>query len=582
MTYKFWSFALLSVYFCGAVANCQSYCPSYFPQPPGWLQTQVTNMVGYLTSVPSPFADGVTYTVETGSISFPGLPASPPASRCTSGGENSPNPSSCYGVYQIPTRSGNPGNGTYYALDPDEALLFIGVAPPGTSNVATTDTYYYGFQTYVYDRYDTVTGSYPTAPTPYASFGPAINQRNANGVAPAQPETALRTSPTDYNQIFGEQLAVISSPNSQTAGDVSIALSHLWSTPNQTYANNLTNIEVLPVRPGSNNTPPYGFIQLGSLFANPDELQTVLRLTPEKDSNGNFESADYSYMQYPPACVLRISPASANTTVGSNNYTNTQSVIPNPTTASEGTVWQNNVPAGALSLASELAYVQQQVIDYWTTPVSMGGPGLTQQNIPGQGSPIWPTGSTNLGWTFTDALIHNSDGNDYVPTEGRYCIEIFWYNESISSATTPSCKGDSPDADYFAPFISPTTPPINLSGTAVVVLVGVNHEALGSATYSNVALQTAGVAVALDFNQLTDSAKAWEASDIAGATEPVPSYLFVATFTSPANCGTLVGCQSISLPLNGAVFDERSYLGPTAGTKPVYADTTPAVLLWFQ
>lgn len=278
MTIRYWAFALMYVFSCGDAANCQSYCPPYFPQPPNppsFLDTQVTNMVNYLTSVPSPFASGVTYKVHQGSIAFPGLPPTQPATTCApNGGENNPNPSSCYGVYQIPPRNGGTTSGIY-TLDPDEALLFIGLAPTkATGSPSDPHPNYYGFQTYVFQRRDDVSLCYPTTcsvppppPTPYASVGPAINQRNANGVNPSQPWTALRTSSTDFHPIFYEQLAIISTASSQMAnyhavtGDVQTALSHLWSTPNQTWANNLTNIEVLPVLPGSSK-PNYGLCSL--------------------------------------------------------------------------------------------------------------------------------------------------------------------------------------------------------------------------------------------------------------------------------------------------------------------------------
>ena len=412
---------LISLCFCGAAANGQtSYCPAYLHNT--WLDTEVTNMVNQLTSAS---ASGLHYAVLGGSLSFPGLTTS----SCYINGPNNPNPSACWGTYNLANRNSSvfQDSPPYYMLDKDEAVLFIGVAPP--------DPFYYGYQTYVYSRANPYAQPplNPLVPTGgyvdiYASIGPAVNQLNAREVNPKNVSPLSRPA-------FGGQLAIISTANKTAQADIAAALPYLWSysftgAPPKwalTAANNITNIEKLPVLSGTD--PAY--IQIGSSPPS-DQLQTVLRVIPLLDS-GLFDTADYNYLSAPPACVLRISLSRSIPGV----IFDLDDPMPLMQATDEATQFGNAVallqnPPQNLALTSELAYIQQEVINYWTTHAPTGQQ-LQLLNIPGQGSPLWPSGQNPpaLGWTMTGFIKGLAGQSNYGSlasysyTEGRNCIDTF-------------------------------------------------------------------------------------------------------------------------------------------------------------
>ena len=592
--------ALVSLFFCGAAANCQTQplCPNYLQGSGTWLINGVTNMANQLTSGASP--SGVSYVVQGGSFTFPQI--STPPTSCNKGGPSNPDPASCYGTYWLPPRNGGPLQ-QIYMLDPDEAVLFIGLAPPSP--------YYYGFQTYVFQRYDDFAQTYLSAPvTPYASVGPAINQMTANEVNPRTPSIPLRTASQPLQPVFGGQMAVISTANKRATSDIESALPYFWAPANQPAAQNIANLEMFPVSPGA--SMDLGYMQLGSSSPG-DRLQTVLRLTPTKSLSAGlwvFDDPDVAYIQHPPACVLRISPRTP--IFSPTTYSNSDDIMPPMSTISEDTLFgqaetQSGLPAPpAPTLEQELETIQQNVIAYWTS-----------QQVNGQNLQLQvPPGHTSLGgWTMTGSFIWDPGpgATSWVDRLGRNCINVFEYLLAENPSLVPSsnsCQADSPDGDYFSTFIPPSsTNPVAysqvpLTKTGVVVLVGINHgtPGLGSATYSNISLQTNGLGVSLDNAQLAagSAAQANSAYQFEDSTyvQPVPALsqdFYVATFTAlnrPASLiGNGYGYQQLTLSSTTCLlFDERDYLDPTTGTKRPYVDpdnatinlTTPAVLLWFD
>lgn len=136
-----------------------------------------------------------------------------------------------------------------------------------------------------------------------------------------------------------------------------------------------------------------------------------------------------------------------------------------------------------------------------------------------------------------------------------------------------NCLGDNRDTDYptSRPFVAP-------SGGGSVVVMGVNHQATGHATYSGVGIYSvahaAGV-VSVTSDRFAGSARAYLPSD------PDVDQLFVWTFAR--SCGGAPSCTEVSteacpagLPMDAAtLLMMRDYVDPTSATAPRYQDLIP-------
>ena len=468
------------------------------------------------------------------------LPGQRAAANCTEGQTYSPNPSSCYGQYNLPSRTGETAGSTYQ-LDDDEAVLFIGQTPPSA--------YYYGFQSYVYGRFNPLAVSLQSSYINiFASIGPAVNERTTASY-PARTQALA--------QLFSNSMAIVSTANKRTQSDIANALPYLLSTtptPVQiTAAQAMTNIEILPS-------------DLMNLGSDPpaDQLKTVIRLTPfTVDATGTtFGPAALAYMNKPPSFVFRVSPVNARLKDKPNLYIEADDPVPTRKVHANhpNDIYEQDLLTAAGVANAETALnviIQNVIIDRQVND------GLTVV-----GQPM--------------SLVAQKD------LQGRYCIAQFNSNLQTSEQSnnpsyidnTPLCSGDSPDADY----IWTGSANVTLAAGGEIVIVGINHGTLGSGTYSSIALQepvnaSGNYAVAMTNLILDGSASSFLGSIPLDAA----SDFYVATFQE--NCTNVPFCRTAPASVPGAVmpltFVERNYLGPTTGTMPAYSDMVVPTLIAF-
>jgi hypothetical protein len=461
------------------------------------------------------------YTVQCGTILFP---VNTQTNSCNNNGGG--NPSSCYGVLQLPPRTGGTRSGKYQ-LDDDEAVVTIGIVPPLA--------YYYGYQTYLFSRAN------PLATTTVsldASVGPAINQDDVDPWL-RSPSQVIKA------QMFAPQNAfLVSTANKVTQKDIASALPYYFNAPpgpnDVTNARKITNFEKLPV----------DLLQLGS-SGTADLLQTYIRLTPfsQPTQPGQFDDASMLYMGNPELVILRVSPNTPRTGIPWATYKLTDDPLP-PTKIQTGQVFEQTLLTKAE--VSDANAALQAIVN-----------NVTQDRV-GKGKKLQKT-------VYFSALQN---------FQGRSCIQVFNNNVAVAKASsppdqsiiakTPTCAGDSPDADYFG--VSATLP----AGGEIVV-VGINHGTLGSGVYSNIAIQQPSqYGKALTNADLDESATAF----LGRLPLAVASDFYVASLSN--NCAQ-GGPYCIPAPENTPLqLVERVYLSPVTATKPDYTDIIPSVVLVFQ
>ncbi len=477
------------------------------------------------------------YAVQCGSVVFP---VNVVAANCAEGRTYNPNPSSCYGQYNLPGRTGETPSSTYQ-LDDDEAVLFIGQTPPSA--------YYYGFQSYVYGRFNPLaTASQSPYIDIFASIGPAVNERTTASY-PARTQALA--------QLFSNSMTMISTANKLTQSDITSALPYLFSTtptPAQvTAAQAMTNVEIFPS----------DLMNLGS--APPaDLLKTFIRLTPfTVDATGaTFDAASLAYMNRQPSFIFRVSPVNARLNDTPNLYLEADDPLPtrkvHPSLPND--IYEQDLltAAGVANPQIALNLIIQNVI--------------ADRQING--------GLTVVGQPMS--LVAQKD------LQGRYCIAQFNSNLQLSAQSndpsyinnTPLCSGDSPDADY----IWTGTANVTLATGGEIVIVGINHGTLGSGTYSSIALQqpinaSGNYAFAMTNLILNGSASAFLGSIPVDAG----SDFYVATFQE--DCTNVPFCRTAPASVPSSVMPltlvERNYLGPTTGTMPAYSDIFVPTLIAF-
>ena len=494
------------------------------------LPADVARVVSQLTA-------GQRYTVQCGSVVFPVNVA---AANCTEGQTYSPNPSSCYGQYNLPGRTGGTASSTYQ-LDNDEAVLFIGQTPPSA--------YYYGFQSYVYGRFNPLAIS-PQSPyiNIFASIGPAVNERTTASY-PARTQALA--------QLFSNSTTMISTANKLTQSDIANSLPYLFSTtptPAQiTAAQAMTNVEIFPS----------DLMSLGSALP-ADLLKTFIRLTPftVNATGTTFGPAALAYMSQPPSFIFRVSPVNARLNDSPNLYVEADDPLP---TRKVHPSLPNDIYEQDLLTAAGVANAQIAL-------------NVIIQNVITDRQVNW--GLTVVGQPMP--LVAQKD------LQGRYCIAQFNSNLQRSEQSnnpsyidnTPLCSADSPDADYLWTGSANVT----LATGGQIVIVGINHGTLGSGTYSSIALQqpvndSGNYAVAMTNLILNGSASAFLGSIPVDAG----SDFYVASFQE--DCANISFCRVAPPSAPGSVtpltFVERNYLGPTTGTMPAYSDIFVPTLIAF-
>jgi hypothetical protein len=429
------------------------------------------------------------------------------------------NPSTCYGEYNLPARTGGSLKGIF-DLDDDEAVITIGTLPP--------PVFYYGYYTYMEARSNPTVS--PPAYVPLLNpFGPVINQRNV--------DTALHGQVGGpAAQLFATATAFVTTANAITQGDIASALASAFGA---IQAQNMITIEKLPV----------DLLQLGST-APADQLKTAFRLTPFNTPSGQFDPAAVQYMLNPPLEIFRVSPVTPRTGVAAATYHLANDPMPQ-TKIVAGEVWEQTL-LGAVGVADATAALQTIINNVISNRAALGET-LQQTLLPATGA--------NL--------------------QGRRCIAAFQagvakaeqLGKHLLVTSSMSCADASPDAAYYGP---PFGGSFAYPSGGEVVWIGVNHGTLGSATYSNLAVQSPSQYVAALTNV-----------DLNGSAAPFIGTLPAASADDFYVASVSASCQAGSTKCLYApgdtqlILDERAYLAPSTATMPDYTDIVPSVWLIF-
>jgi hypothetical protein len=430
------------------------------------------------------------------------------------------NPSTCYGQYKVPPRTGGSTKSAFQIAD-DEAILTLGTLPPPMN--------YYGYYTYLNERINP-TVSPPIYETLKAPFGPVMNQANAN------PGLHAELGGSTY-QLFGQSTAIITTANTITRQDITSAIGATYGT---IQAQNMLYVEKMPV----------DLLDLGS-SGPADEFITAIRLTPYVNTSGQFDPTAVAYMQNPPLLAFRVSPSVPRTGVASATYTLAQDPMPQ-TKIVPGQVWEQTRLSqfGVSDGAAALNTIVKNVI----------------------------ANRAALGKTFQDSLTP-ANGSQL---QGRRCINAYAQGVALAEQTgtqlvltnAMNCEDGSPDAAYYGVAFNQR---LSYPAGGELVWVGVNHGTLGSSDYSSLAVQEP----AADVAGLVNTQLAGSAAPYLGATIPPSAapYFYVASFSTSCTTGSqyclyLPGGEDV-------VLDERAYLAPLTATQPDYTDIIPSVWLLF-
>jgi hypothetical protein len=430
------------------------------------------------------------------------------------------NPSTCYGTYSVPPRTGGSTYSAFQIAD-DEAILTLGTLPPAMN--------YYGYYTYLNERINP-TVSPPVYETLKAPFGPVMNQADAN------PGLHAQLGGSTY-QLFGQPTAIITTANTITQKDITTAIGATYGT---SQAQDMVYVEKMPVN----------LLQLGS-SGNADEFVTALRLTPYSNASGQFDPIAVAYMQNPPLRAFRVSPIVPRTGVASATYTLAQDPMPQ-TKVVPGQVWEQTLLSqfGVTNGVAALNTIINNVI----------------------------ANRAALGETF-QGTVATANGS---VLEGRKCINAYAQGVALAQqtgtqlvlTTAMNCEDGSPDAAYFGQRFGTE---LSYPKGGELVWVGINHGTLGSSDYSNLAVQEpAPDAAGLTNTQLAGSAAPYLGDTIPSSAAP---YFYVVSFSAACaagsqNCMYLPGGRNVTL-------DERAYLAPLTATQPDYTDIIPSVWLIF-
>jgi hypothetical protein len=430
------------------------------------------------------------------------------------------NPSTCYGQYKVPPRTGGSTRSAFQIAD-DEAILTLGTLPPPMN--------YYGYYTYLNERINP-TVSPAVYETLKAPFGPAMNQANAD------PGLHAQLGGSSY-QLFGQPTAIITTANTITQKDITSAIGTAYGT---SQAQNVLYVEKMPV----------DLLDLGS-SGTADEFITAIRLTPYVTASGTFDPTAVAYMQNPPLLAFRVSPIVPRTGVASATYSLAQDPMPQ-TKIAPGQVWE------------------QTLLSQSGVPDSVAALNTIINNV--------IANRVALGMTFQGSLPP-SNGTQLA---GRRCINAYAQGVALAEQTgtqlvltnAMNCEDGSPDAAYYGVAFNQR---LSYPAGGELVWVGINHGTLASSDYSSLAVQEPPADVAgLVNTQLAGSAAPYLGAAIPPSAAP---YFYVASFSTSCTTGShyclyLPGGEDV-------VLDERAYLAPLSATQPDYTDIIPSVWLIF-
>jgi hypothetical protein len=430
------------------------------------------------------------------------------------------NPSTCYGTYSVPPRTGG-ATYTAFQIADDEAILTLGTLPPPMN--------YYGYYTYLNERINP-TVSPAVFETLKAPFGPVMNQADAN------PGLHAQLGGSTY-QLFGQPTAFITTANTITQEDITNAIGAAFGS---TQAQNMVYVEKMPVN----------LLHLGS-SGTADEFVTALRLTPYANPSGQFEPNAVAYMQNPPLYAFRVSPIVPRAGVASATYTLAQDPLPQ-TKIVPGQVWEQTLLSqfGVTNGVATLNTIINNVI----------------------------ANRTALGKIFK-GTVATANGS---VLEGRKCINAYAQGVALAQqtgtqlvlTTAMNCEDGSPDAAYYGLRFGTQ---LSYPKGGELVWIGINHGTLGSSDYSNIAVQEPSAdAAGLTNTQLAGSAAPYLGDTIPSSAAP---YFYVVSLSTACvaggqNCMYLPGSRVVTL-------DERAYLAPLTATQPDYTDIIPSVWLIF-
>lgn len=210
------------------------------------------------------------------------------------------NPTSPYGLYRLPPGPGEPDTDvllfpwdqeidnyqkrSVWRLQPNEAIVYIGQTPP--------EVLYYGFRTYLFQRYETVSGQ--TEPKDiFASLGNTLNNLTL--------KTSASLSRESSSDPFNKETIVISTADRGLDTVLRQALL------NSGYAREIVNTDIIPARDDAAHDNGQ-LLKMG--YGHHDDIFMMLfRVAVFADPEGAGEQ----YLNHPPGHLFRITPMWAQT-----------------------------------------------------------------------------------------------------------------------------------------------------------------------------------------------------------------------------------------------------------------------------